>query len=173
VLKVRNLVASRAYKHALATLSSLTAHLNHGHGPSWVYSTSPTFTISSNPLLASFLPNLQGQGPIGTAARIIIKLHHQFRDALLSIGFDTSSRPVKGKKGRDVEEEMKSKAVKVLDLLEHAADLGSEKAKYMLAQLALVCIIICLNPCLYRLIARLSFHPRVIFHLPQKRLSVG
>jgi SEL1 protein len=117
--------ASRAYKQALATLATLTAHPpSYTHDPS-VSSSSTT----SNSLLSSFFPNFQGQGPFGSALRIAVKLQQRF--------WVKSTFGQLGNKKRR-ENEMRGKAIKVKDLLQHSAELGNEEALYKLAHISLV-----------------------------------
>lgn len=118
--------ASRAYKHALATLATLTAHPpSYTHDPS--VSSSST---SSSSLLSSILPNFQGQGPFGSALRIAVKLQQRL------FAKSTFSR-LGNKKRRD--DEIRGKAIKVKDLLQHSAELGNGEALYKLAHISLVC----------------------------------
>lgn len=66
--------------------------------------------------------------------RIVLKLRHQ--TWIPSLVTDYLGKELGG--GRKRDEELQSKAVKVLDLLQHAADLGHTDALYALAQLSLV-----------------------------------
>jgi SEL1 protein len=121
----------------MSTLSTITAHApSFTQGASWVYSSSASMGSNQNSILSSYFFDPQGQGPIGSALRIVIKIHHSFRDSLLSIGFGGGRS--KGKKGRDIDDELRGKAVKVLDLLQHAAELGHEKAIRAMADIYLV-----------------------------------
>ncbi|KAJ7072634.1 hypothetical protein C8F01DRAFT_1104732 [Mycena amicta] len=88
--------ATRAYKQALNTLSTLTAN-------------APLHTY-------------------GSAMRIAIKLQRQFAGGLLTSG-DRESRWKR--------EENKGKSVKVIDLLQHSAELGNTDALYTLARISL------------------------------------
>ncbi|KAJ7782738.1 hypothetical protein B0H16DRAFT_1357156 [Mycena metata] len=116
--------ATRAYKQALNTLSTLTAHPPlHTYG-----SYSAGNNQNSKSLLSSFFPNLQGQGPLGSATRIVVKLQRQIVNGVLA-GF--------GKESRSKREETKGKAIKVIDLLQHSAELGNSDALYTLAQISL------------------------------------
>ncbi|KAJ7076842.1 hypothetical protein B0H15DRAFT_892952 [Mycena belliarum] len=117
--------ATRAYKQALNTLSTLTAHPPlHTYGSSFASGNTP----NTRSLLSSFFPNLQGQGPLGSAMRIAMKLQRQAVNAILS-GL--------GKESRTKREETKGKAIKVVDLLQHSAELGNTDALYTLAQISL------------------------------------
>lgn len=117
--------ATRAYKSALFTLSNLTAHPpSHTHD---VFS-QPTTTTPS--LLSALLPNPQGQGPLGSAIRIALKLRQQF---FLFRLFGGPS----GSAARRKDEEMRSKAIKVVDLLQHSAELGNLDALYTLGYISL------------------------------------
>jgi SEL1 protein len=124
-------IASRAYKQALATLTTLSAH-----PPSFTFDPSLINNANSKSILSAFLPNLQGQGPIGSTLRIILKLHHQIvrrLSSVLGLGQETI-----GMGSRRKDEEQRLKAIKVLDLLEHSAELGNIDALYTLAKISLV-----------------------------------
>lgn len=84
--------------------------------------------------LSSFLPNIQGQGPIASALRILVKLRNQ--SWLPSIVTNYLGRERSNGKKKD--EELKGRAVKVIDLLQHAAELGHTDALYTLGQVSLV-----------------------------------
>lgn len=117
--------ATRAYKSALFTLSNLTAHPpSHTHN---VFS-QPTTTTPS--LLSALLPNPQGQGPLGSALRIALKLRQQF---FLFRLFGGPS----GSAARRRDEEMRGKAIKVVDLLQHSAELGNLDALFTLGYISL------------------------------------
>jgi SEL1 protein len=124
-------VAARAYRQALSTLATLTAHPPaHRFDPSLASGSSNTKS-----LLSTFLPNLQGQGPVGSVFRIVMKLQqHTLRRITYTLG-----REGLGLGSRRKEEEMRGKAIKVVDLLQHSAELGNNDALYMLAQIYLVC----------------------------------
>ena len=66
--------------------------------------------------------------------RIVLKLRHQ--TWIPSIVTNFLGKELGG--GRKKEEELQSKAIKVLDLLQHAAELGHTDALYALSQLYLV-----------------------------------
>ncbi|TFK74016.1 HCP-like protein [Pluteus cervinus] len=119
--------AFRAYRQAIATLSSLTAH-----PPPHAYD--PSFSSGSNSksFISSFLPNPQGQGPIGSALRIILKLHHSFQRITSGLGKEGLGL---GSKRRD--EELRGKAIKVMDLLQHSAELGNSDALFAMGKIAL------------------------------------
>lgn len=85
-------------------------------------------------LWSALLPNIQGQGPIASAMRIALKLRHQ--TWIPSFVTNLVGKGIGG--GRRKEEELHGKAVKVLDLLQHAAELGHTDALYALSQLYLV-----------------------------------
>ncbi|KAG0699377.1 hypothetical protein DFH29DRAFT_833834 [Suillus ampliporus] len=117
--------ATRAYKSALFTLSNLTAHApSHTHD---VFS-QPTTTTPS--LLSALLPNPQGQGPLGSAIRIALKLRQQF---FLFRLFGGPS----GNAARKKDEEMRGKAIKVVDLLQHSAELGNMDALFTLGYISM------------------------------------
>ena len=82
----------------------------------------------------TLLPNIQGQGPIASAMRIAMKLRHQ--SWVPSFITDYFGKEFGG--GRKKDEEMYGRAVKVLDLLQHAAELGHTDALYTLAKISLV-----------------------------------
>ncbi|KAI0665661.1 HCP-like protein [Trametes maxima] len=117
--------ASRAYKQAVSTLATLTALPP-------MQSEEPSHHSSGYPL-SSFLPSIQGQGPIASAMRILVKLkNHSWlpRTVTEYLGRELPN-------GRRREEEFKGKAVKVIDLLQHAAELGNTDALYTLGQVSL------------------------------------
>ncbi len=121
-------LAARAYKQAVATLATLTASPSSRAFDTYQFSW-PT----GNSILSSFLPNPQGQGPLGSALRIAIKLRHQsWLPRFLSSRFSQESG-----RGRS-EEELRGRAIKVIDLLQHAADLGNLDALFFLSKLSLV-----------------------------------
>ena len=146
--------AARAYKQALATLATLTtlpsSRAFEPHHPfSW-----PT----GNSFLSSFLPNPQGQGPLGSALRIAIKLRHQ---SWLPRFLSSRSSQESGRRRSD--EELRGRAIKVMDLLQHAADLGHLDALFVLAKISLVLLSLSLMRSavtLYRILA--STHPAVL-----------
>ncbi|KAI0002186.1 HCP-like protein [Russula compacta] len=121
--------AARAYKQALATLATLTAlplssaYETH-HQISW---------HTGNSILSSILPNPQGQGPLGSAIRIAIRLRHQsWLPRFLSSRLSQDSGRLRS------EEEMNGRAIKVIDLLQHAADLGHLDALFALGKISLL-----------------------------------
>ncbi|KAF4563274.1 ERAD-associated protein [Pleurotus pulmonarius] len=119
--------ATRAYKQALSTLTILTAQPPlHTQDPS--FASNP----HANSILSYFLPNLQGQGPLGSAFRILVKLHQQSWITGLTSGFAKEGLGL-GSKRKD--EDLRGKAIKVIDLLQHSAELGNTDALYTLAQL--------------------------------------
>ncbi|KAM5533642.1 hypothetical protein V8D89_012690 [Ganoderma adspersum] len=83
--------------------------------------------------LSSFLPSIQGQGPIASALRILVKLRNQ--SWVPSFVTDYLGRERLNGKRKD--EELKGRAVKVIDLLQHAAELGHTDALYTLGQVSL------------------------------------
>lgn len=118
--------ASRAYKQAMSTLATLTALPP-------MQSEEPSQHANTYPL-SSFLPTIQGQGPVASALRILVKLRNH--SWLPSVVTDFLGRELTN--GRKKDEEHKGKAVKVIDLLQHAADLGHTDALYTLGQVSLV-----------------------------------
>ncbi|EAU91431.2 MMS2 [Coprinopsis cinerea okayama7 len=122
------LLAARAYKQALATLSALKPHPSQ-----YVFDASlAAGNSNTKSIFNSFLPNLQGQGPIGSAVRIILKLHHF---ATSAFGQERLGLGGSGKKKKD--EELRGKSIKVMDLLQHSAELGNLDALYTLAMVSL------------------------------------
>ena len=122
--------AARAYKQAMTTLATLRAHSpQHTSDPSLVAGSG-----NSKSIFSSFLPNLQGQGPIASAVRIILKLHH-YTFRRISNRFSQEGLGLGSKKKDD---ELRGKAIKVVDLLQHSAELGNMDALYTLAQISLV-----------------------------------
>ena len=140
-------IAARAYKQAMSTLSTLNdipysqAHDRPNNGY--------PITGYTNNIFSSLLPNIQGQGPIASAMRIALKLRHQHWLPESIMNF--ISKEVGG--GRRKDEELHGKAVKVIDLLQHAAELGNTDALFTLGQISLVrwnCFffsLICSNAC--------------------------
>ena len=128
----------------MSTLKTFTAH-----PPAHTFDPSLATAGSNVPsLFSSLLPNFQGQGPIGSAVRIILKLHqHTARRISNSFGRESLRFGYKRK-----EEELRSKAIKVVDLLQHSAELGNMRALYTLAQVSLVCLFVCLAKYLLTLI---------------------
>ncbi|KAJ3575054.1 hypothetical protein NP233_g1348 [Leucocoprinus birnbaumii] len=122
--------AARAYKQAISTLATLTAH-----PPSFTFDPSLVTNANSKSILSAFLPNLQGQGPIGSTLRILMKLHyHTIRRISNALGSGQETIGI-GSKRKD--EEQRIKAIKVLDLLHHSVELGSSDALYTLAKISL------------------------------------
>ncbi|OAX43674.1 HCP-like protein [Rhizopogon vinicolor AM-OR11-026] len=117
--------ATRAYKSALFTLSNLTAH-----PPSHTHDVFSRLTTTTPSLLSALLPDPQGQGPVGSAIRIALKLRQQF------FLFRLFSGP-SGSAARRKDEEMRGKAIKVLDLLQHSVELGNPDALFTLGQISL------------------------------------
>ncbi|KAF9029210.1 hypothetical protein BDP27DRAFT_1246739, partial [Rhodocollybia butyracea] len=112
--------ASRAYKQALYTLSTLTAH-----PPTYTYDAT-SHTSNAKALLTSVIPSLQGRGPIGSFYRILLRLQHRFG----------SSKEDTTKQRKT--DEVHPKAVKVIDLLQHSAELGNMDALFMYAKISLL-----------------------------------
>jgi len=116
----------------MSTLTTLRAHPpQHTFDPALAGGVGHSKSIFS-----SFLPNLHGQGPIGSAVRILLKLHTSF--TRVSSFFNQESLGL-GPKKKD--EEMRGKAIKVVDLLQHSAELGNLDALFTLAQISLVRLI--------------------------------
>ncbi|TFK26490.1 HCP-like protein [Coprinopsis marcescibilis] len=117
--------AAWAYKQALDTLSALKpqpsqhifdASLAAGH-------------TNTRSIFTSFLPNFQGQGPIGSAVRIILKLHN-----FATTTFGKERLGLGSRKGDD---DLRGKSIKVMDLLQHSSELGNSDALYTLAMVSL------------------------------------
>ncbi|KAF8908028.1 hypothetical protein CPB85DRAFT_1310505 [Mucidula mucida] len=111
--------STRAYKQAVHTLSALSSH------PSPYQALSSA--SNSKSILSSVLPNLQG--PIGSAIRIANRIQQQVFNILMGGG------KLSGMRRR--EEEMYRKSIKVVDLLQHSAELGNMDALYMLGQISM------------------------------------
>ncbi|KAK7045626.1 ERAD-associated protein [Paramarasmius palmivorus] len=112
--------ATRAYKQAIYTLSTMTAH-----PPSHTFDSSFDSNSNSVSIFSSILPTLlQGKGPIGSVARIISKIHSQFFNG------ETSGN-------RKTPEEISRKAIKVIDLLQHSAELGNMDALFTIGKISL------------------------------------
>ncbi|KAJ3826832.1 hypothetical protein EV361DRAFT_890946 [Lentinula raphanica] len=108
--------ALRAYKQALYTLSTLTAH-----PPAFTYDA----TSNTKSLLTSFIPTLQGRGPIGSIYRILYKIQHKL---------GSHKEPTTSKRQT---EDLHPKAIKVVDLLQHSAELGNMDALFTYAKISL------------------------------------
>ena len=120
--------AARAYKQALVTLTTLTSLPS-----SRVFDTHQFSWNTENSILSSILPNPQGQGPLSSALRIAIRLRHQsWLPRFLSSRLSQDS----GRRRSD--EESSRRAIKVMDLLQHAADLGHLDALLALGKISLV-----------------------------------
>ena len=120
--------ATRAYKYAMTVLNMLTAH-----------QAQPTLdplaahrNTHSRSILSSFVPDINGPGPLASAMRILARLQNLFPSftGASNMGyFSTATR-----REYDL-------SVKVMDLLQHSADLGNMDALYMIAQLSLVRVV--------------------------------
>ena len=119
--------ATRAFKQAMSTLSSLT----DVPSPDPSIAAPPTNPLLSS-LFSSVIPNLQGQGPIASVYRIAVKLQHYTLRRL------SNSKEGLGLGSRRKDDELQGKAIKVIDLLQHSAELGNTDALFMLAKLSLV-----------------------------------
>ncbi|KAJ3513423.1 hypothetical protein NLJ89_g2960 [Agrocybe chaxingu] len=121
--------AARAYKQALSTLSNMRSHpQQHIFDASLVQGNS-----NSKSIFSSFLPNFQGQGPIGTVVRILLKLHQSTFTRVSNV----LNQDGLGLGSKKREEELRGKAIKVVDLLQHSAELGNVDALFTLAQVSL------------------------------------
>ena len=133
--------ASQAHLQALQTLSALTAASTQASDP---YSHTSSHSSSSPSILTSFLstvfPTPNQRGPIATAIRIAQRLRQQSwtpRPVLALFGLvGPSSKGGSGRSRRS--EEMRGRAVKIVDLLEHSIELGNVDALYTLGRISLV-----------------------------------
>jgi hypothetical protein len=126
--------AARAYRQALLALSTLTAHTpSHTSDPSF-----GSYSTPSKSFWLSILPNLQGQGPLGSFMRIILKLHQQSWLPRIMSGFGLGKQGLGAGASKKREEEIRGRGIKVLDLLHHSSELGNLDALYTLAQISLV-----------------------------------
>lgn len=113
----------------MITLSNITAHpLPYDHDPF-----SPSSTSEALSFLSSYLPSAQGQGPVGRAIRIALKLRQKYSPFRFLSWTDSSAAAARKK-----DEEMRAKAIKVIDLLQYSTELGNMDALYTLARLSLV-----------------------------------
>lgn len=121
--------ATRAYRQAISTLSALTAQLP-GHTREASFN---PYQAQNTPLLASFLPSIHGHGPVASALRIAQRLRqNSWMPSFISGRHDRSSS------SRKKDEELKGKAIKVLDLLLLSTELGNMDALFALAKLSLL-----------------------------------
>ncbi|KAH9941922.1 HCP-like protein [Amylocystis lapponica] len=121
--------ASRAYRQAISTLATLTALPSTQSEESLYNHVSPGGGFQ----FSSLLPNMQGQGPIASAMRIAVKLLHQSWLPQSITSYIGKELPMSRRK----DDELHGKAVKVIDLLQHAAELGNADALYTLGQISL------------------------------------
>ena len=142
-LRVVFLVAARAYKQALVTLASITALPS-----SRAYESPQQLSWRT----ASFLPNLRVQ------FRVAIQLRRQsWLPRFLLSRFSQEG-------GRRSDDELSGRAIKVMDLLQHAADLGHLDALFTLGKISLV------SSFIFLMFPRtFSFHPS--FHLLHSSLQ--
>jgi SEL1 protein len=126
------LSAARAYKQATAVLHALNLKPHSQH----VFDAGLATPNNDNArsIFNSFLPNFQGQGPVGSAVRIVLKLHHLITHRVSS-SFTKEGLGLGSKKR---EEDFRAKAIKALDLLEHSTELGNTDALYTLGLVSLV-----------------------------------
>ncbi|KAJ2925130.1 hypothetical protein H1R20_g11954, partial [Candolleomyces eurysporus] len=121
--------ATRAYAQALTTLSALKPHPSQ-HVFDALLATTNDNTKS---IFTSFFPNVQGQGPIGSAIRIILRLHHLATSRISS----SLSKEGLGLGNKKKDEDLRTKSIKVMDLLQHSAELGFQDALYTIGVLSL------------------------------------
>jgi len=112
----------------MSTLATLTAH-----PPAHTFDPSLAVPSNTKSLLSSFLPSTQGQGPISSTLRIAAKVH-QYALRRLTSGKERSGLSTSKRK----DGEWRDKSIKVVDLLEHSAELGNMNALYTLAYVSLV-----------------------------------
>ncbi|KZV61977.1 HCP-like protein [Peniophora sp. CONT] len=121
--------AERAYKKAVSTLRSLASL------PSPSPLSTHTYAGSSlDALIASLFPQRlsEGPGPVANAIRIVSKLRQQASSYITrTLAWGEARR------GREKEREER-RAVKVVDLLSHAASLGHMDALFTLAKIGLL-----------------------------------
>ena len=113
----------------MATLAYLKAYNTHLSPPPLSFA--GTYSNSKS-YLSTFL---QGQGPVGSMLRIVFKLHQMTVGRLLN-AFSQDTLFLLSKEKQD---ELKGKAIKLMDLLQHSAELGNLNALFALAQISLVC----------------------------------
>lgn len=130
----------------MTTLATLTAHApSYTREASFNPYTSHTHG-NANPLLSAFLPSLPG--PLTTVVEAVNRVcTRSWLPRLLSSALGGSTKE-KGSGGWRKDEELKGKAIKVVDLLQHSVELGHSDALYVLAKISLV--------------RSISFHPRFI-----------
>jgi len=110
------------------TLSSLTAiSTSHPQEASFVSG----YTDPSSSILSSLLPWLERAGPLGPVVRAVEDVQDKFSEIMSTL----TSGPITSKRH---DKELFRKAVKVVDLLQHSAELGNTDALYSLAQISLV-----------------------------------
>jgi SEL1 protein len=121
--------ATRAYRQALNTLSTLTAQLPQ-HTPEASFN---PYQSQNTPLLASFLPSIHGYGPVASVLRIAQRLRQK---SWLPKALGGKNERNGGSRRRD--DDLSGKAIKVIDLLSHSAELGHTDALFMLAKISLL-----------------------------------
>jgi hypothetical protein len=129
-------LANRAFKQAVSTLHSITAAAAAAAEASPASSLlhSVPRTASTTPSLVwSFLPTAHGYGPLSSAIRIYQRIRsYPWLPASLSSRLAEGGRETRKARRRD--EDLRGKAVKAIDLLQHAAALGHTDALYLLAK---------------------------------------
>jgi SEL1 protein len=121
-------LATRAYRQALATLSTLSAQ-----APSYTHD--PNYGVS-NGYLSSYLEH--SPGPIASALRVALKLKKQPGQWVRRVVYPLVGKEEGGGSRSRKEEDARGKALKVIDLLQHSAELGHTDALYTLGQISLV-----------------------------------
>lgn len=120
--------AAQAHHEALQTLSFLESSSSQPTS-----STTPRSLLSSS--VGSFLPISNQRGPIASALRIVHRLRQQSwipRPILFLLNFGGPG-PHRNKS----DEELSETAIKILDLLEHAIELGDVDALYTMGRVSL------------------------------------
>ncbi|KIY50282.1 HCP-like protein [Fistulina hepatica ATCC 64428] len=117
--------AEWALNQALSTLSTLTASPPH-------HTLDPTLNShrTTKSLISSLLPSIHGHGPFSSVLRVLSKIQNYSPFQYISFSNDYLPPPSHGRKAV-------GKAVKVIDLLQHSAELGNMDAVFKLGQLSL------------------------------------
>ncbi|KAH8828214.1 hypothetical protein DL96DRAFT_1797951 [Flagelloscypha sp. PMI_526] len=122
--------AHRAYRQAMYTLNNITQDRHHySFDPSSAFS-----AYSARSIFAPLIPNPDSQGIISSALRFWAKIQ---QTSLVRILHSTLTNPAGNVRHAKREQDIRRNSVKVLDLLQFAAELGHEEALYVLAQVSL------------------------------------
>jgi hypothetical protein len=129
-------LANRAFKQAVSTLHSITvaaAAAAEASPASSLLHSVPRTASTTPSLVWSFLPTAHGYGPLSSAIRIYQRIRsYPWLPASLSSRLAEGGRETRKARRRD--EDLRGKAVKAIDLLQHAAALGHTDALYLLAK---------------------------------------